>query len=149
MLSGFAKDEKINQPVFMCEYAHAMGNGPGGIWDYWDAIYSHKSLIGGCVWEWADHVFIENGVQKYGGDFEGELTHDGNFCCDGMVFADRSFKAGTLEIKNTYAPFRISWDNGSLLLKNCFDFTSFDGYSFEYDITVDGESLEKKKYSTA
>ncbi len=63
----------------MCEYAHAMGNSPGGIWDYWDAIYSHKSLIGGCVWEWADHVFIENGVQKYGGDFEGELTHDGNF----------------------------------------------------------------------
>ena len=144
MLSGFAKDEKINQPVFMCEYAHAMGNGPGGIWDYWDAIYSHKSLIGGCVWEWADHVFIENGVQKYGGDFEGELTHDGNFCCDGMVFADRSFKAGTLEIKNTYAPFRIKWENGALQLKNCFDFTSFDGYSFEYDITVDGESLEKK-----
>ena len=128
----------------MCEYAHAMGNGPGGIWDYWDAIYSHKSLIGGCIWEWADHVFLENGVQKYGGDFEGELTNDGNFCCDGMVFADRSFKAGTLEIKNTYAPFRIKWENGALQLKNCFDFTSFDGYSFEYEISADEESLEKK-----
>lgn len=143
-IEGFAEDTGIDQPVFMCEYAHAMGNGPGEIWDYWETIYSNKKLIGGCVWEWADHVVLDGGVQKYGGDFEGELTHEGNFCCDGMVFADRSFKAGTLEIKNTYAPFRIYWENNSLRLKNCFDFTSFDGYNFEYDITVDGKSLEKR-----
>ncbi len=143
-LVGMSENPEIKQPVFMCEYAHAMGNGPGGIWDYWEEIYRRKNLIGGCIWEWADHVFVENGVQKYGGDFEGELTHDGNFCCDGMVFADRSFKPGTLEIKNTYAPFRISWEDGALALKNCFDFTSFDDFSFEYEITCDGESLEKK-----
>ena len=89
-------------------------------------------------------MVLDNGVQKYGGDFEGELTNEGNFCCDGMVFADRSFKAGTVEIKNTYAPFRIKWEDGVLRLKNCFDFTSFDGYSFEYEITADGQSLEKK-----
>lgn len=106
-IKDWAEDNKIKQPVFMCEYAHAMGNGPGGVWDYWDAIYGNKKLIGGCIWEWADHVVLDYGVQKYGGDFVGELTHEGNFCCDGMVFADRSFKAGTYEIKNTYAPFRI------------------------------------------
>lgn len=143
-IKGWAGDDNIKQPVFMCEYAHAMGNGPGGVWDYWDAIYENKKLIGGCVWEWADHTVLDGGVHKYGGDFEGELTHDGNFCCDGMVFADRSFKAGTYEIKNAYAPFRIKWEDGSLKLKNCFDFTSFDGYSFQYEITADGESLEKK-----
>lgn len=143
-IKSWANDDNIKQPVFMCEYAHAMGNGPGEIWDYWNAIYDNKKLIGGCIWEWADHVAVVDGVQKYGGDFEGELTHDGNFCCDGMVFADRSLKAGSYEIKNTYAPFRIRWENGTLKLKNCFDFTSFDGYSFEYDITADGESIEKK-----
>ncbi len=143
-IKDWAKDDNIKQPVFMCEYAHAMGNGPGEIWDYWNAIYENKKLIGGCIWEWADHVALEGGVQKYGGDFDGELTHEGNFCCDGMVFSDRSFKAGTYEIKNTYAPFRIRWEEGSLRLKNCFDFTSFDGYSFQYEITADGESLEKK-----
>ena len=143
-IEGMAEGDDIKQPVFMCEYAHAMGNGPGGIWDYWNAIYAHKKLIGGCIWEWADHVFLVNGVQKYGGDFPGELTHDGNFCCDGMVFSDRGLKPGSLEIKNTYAPFRIRWENGNLILKNCFDFTSFDGYNFEYDITVDGKSIEKK-----
>lgn len=143
-ITEWADSDEIKQPVFMCEYAHAMGNGPGGIWDYWQAIYEHKKLIGGCVWEWADHVVLVDGVQKYGGDFAGELTNDGNFCCDGMVFSDRGFKPGTLEIKNTYAPFRVKWEDGALKLKNCFDFTSFDGYSFEYDITVDGVSAEKK-----
>lgn len=143
-LLKMAENPEITQPVFMCEYAHAMGNGPGGIWDYWEMIYNRKNLIGGCIWEWADHVYLENGVQKYGGDFEGELTNDKNFCCDGMVFSDRSFKPGTIEIKNTYAPFRISWEDGSLKLKNCFDFTSFDDFAFEYEISLDGETLEKK-----
>lgn len=144
-LERMADDDNITQPVFMCEYAHAMGNGPGGIWDYWNAIYANRKLIGGCVWEWADHVVLSDGVQKYGGDFEGELTHDGNFCCDGMVFSDRSFKPGTLEIKNTYAPFRIRLENGVLKIKNCFDFTSFDGYIFEYELTSDGKTLEKDR----
>lgn len=143
-LRQFVADENIDIPVFMCEYAHAMGNGPGSIWDYWEAIYSEKKLIGGCVWEWADHTVLVDGVQKYGGDFGEKFAGDKNFCCDGMVFSDRSFKAGTMEIKNTYAPFRIFWENGALKLKNCFDFTSFDGYNFEYEITVDGESLEKR-----
>ena len=65
-------------PVFLCEYSHAMGNGPGDVWDYSEMFDKYDKLIGGCVWEWADHVIVEDDVQKYGGDFEGELTHDGN-----------------------------------------------------------------------
>lgn len=147
VIENWAKDDNIKQPVFMCEYAHAMGNGPGDVWDYWKAIYANKKLIGGCVWEWADHVVLDNGVQKYGGDFEGELTHDGNFCCDGMVFSDRSFKAGTYEIKTAYAPFRIRVENGKLYIKNCFDFNSFEDYSFTFEITADGETLETQTVS--
>ena len=146
-IKNWAQDIEIKQPVFMCEYAHAMGNGPGEMWDYWETVYANKKLIGGCIWEWADHVVVVDGVQKYGGDFKGELTHEGNFCCDGMVFSDRSFKAGTYEIKNTYAPFRIKFENNTLKIKNCFDFNSFEGYSFEYEVTADGNCLEKKKFT--
>ncbi len=140
-----ATDENFKQPIFLCEYSHAMGNGPGDVWDYWERIYAHKKLIGGCIWEWADHVVLENDVQKYGGDFEGELTHDGNFCCDGMVFADRSFKAGSYEIKSAYAPFRLSAEGNSVSIRNCFDFNSFEDYSFSYEVSVDGEVIESKE----
>ncbi len=141
-IDTWAKTGEKKQPIFLCEYCHAMGNGPGSIWDYWEIIYAHKSIIGGCIWEWADHVVLENGSPRYGGDFPGELTHDGNFCCDGMVFHDRSPKPGSEEIRNTYAPFRIRWEDGRIVVKNCFDFTSFRGYTFQVDFTRDGESFE-------
>lgn len=91
-----------NRPVFLCEYVHAMGNGPGSVEEYMEKFRTYDNLIGGCVWEWADHVIERDGKYYYGGDF-GEIPHDGNFCVDGMVFPDRSFKAGSLNIKQNYA----------------------------------------------
>jgi beta-galactosidase len=44
------------KPFVMCEYAHAMGNGPGAIKEYIDAFYKYPRLMGGFVWEWANHV---------------------------------------------------------------------------------------------
>ncbi len=148
-LYSLSADENLKKPFYMCEYAHAMGNGPGGIWDYWEAVLGNKKTIGGCIWEWADHVVMVDGVQKYGGDFEGELTHDSNFCCDGMVFANREFRAGTMEIKNTYAPFRIRKEGERIMVKNLFDFNSFADYSFEYNVEVDGVSIEKGSATSA
>ena len=100
-IEKYAKDDKKKLPFFLCEYAHAMGNGPGDVMDYWEVIYQYPKLIGGCIWEWADHTVIVDGVPKYGGDFN-ELAHDGNFCCDGMVFHDRTLKSGSYEIKKAY-----------------------------------------------
>lgn len=143
-IERFANDEEKRQPCFLCEYAHAMGNGPGGVWDYNEMFDKYPKLIGGCVWEWADHVFIENGVQKYGGDFEGELTNDGNFCCDGMVFSDRSLKAGSLEVKAAYQPIRTSFENGVLTVYNRYDFTDLNECEFAYSIECDGDVIAAK-----
>ncbi|MBE6727390.1 MAG: glycoside hydrolase family 2 [Ruminococcaceae bacterium] len=143
-LQKWLDDKELKQPCLLCEYSHAMGNGPGDVWDYWEMFYAHKKMLGGCIWEWADHTVVVDGVQKYGGDFEGELTHDGNFCCDGMLFSDRSFKPGTLEIKNAYAPLRISYKNGFITVTNHFDHTPFSGYRFEYTLKCDGKTLESR-----
>ncbi len=143
-LEEFANDPKINMPVFLCEYAHAMGNGPGDVWDYNEVFDSYDKLIGGCVWEWADHTVIVDGVQKYGGDFKGELTHDGNFCCDGMVFSDRSLKAGSLEVKAAYQPMKTSLDGNILTIKNRMDFTCLCEYDFVYAVELDGETVCEK-----
>ena len=140
ILERFAKQDDINMPVFLCEYAHAMGNGPGDIWDYNELFDKYPKLIGGCVWEWADHVVTVDGVEKYGGDFDGELTHDKNFCCDGMVFADRSQKAGSLEVKAAYQPIRTTLQGNTLTVYNRFDFTNLNEYQFRYWVEVDGVS---------
>ena len=139
-LEDYANDETKTQPHFLCEYAHAMGNGPGDVYYYSELFDKYDKLIGGCVWEWADHVVTgEDGVQRYGGDFEGELTHDENFCCDGMVFADRSLKAGSLEVRAAYQPLRTELCGNILKITNRYDFTDLLQCDFAYSVECDGE----------
>ena len=137
-LESYVKDDTINMPIFLCEYSHAMGNGPGDVCDYVQVFDKHPKVLGGCVWEWTDHVVVEDGVQKYGGDFKGELTNDGNFCCDGMVFANRSLKAGSYEVKAAYQPMKTKYQDGKLSVYNRHDFTNLNEYEFSYWIEVDG-----------
>ncbi len=144
-LEKSANDKEINLPIFLCEYAHAMGNGPGDVWDYREIFDKYPNVIGGCVWEWADHVVVdEKGVQRYGGDFEGELTHDINFCCDGLVFADRTFKAGTLEVKAAYQPIKTTYNDGVLRVFNHYNFTDLNECEFSYKIECDGIKVTEK-----
>lgn len=138
VVAAMAEDENIHLPIMLCEYSQAMGTGPGDIWDYNEVFNRYPNVIGGCIWEWADHVVVVDGVQRYGGDFEGELTHDGNFCCDGMVFADRSFNSGSYEIKAAYQPMRTVYREGVLAITNWYDFTDFSECEFKYTIEADG-----------
>ena len=142
-LDTWGSDPDFPLPIYLCEFSHAMGNGPGDIWDYVEAFYRHKSTIGGCIWEWKDHTVLRDGVGYYGGDFEGELTNDKNFCCDGMVFHDTSYKAGSLEVKAAYAPFRIRWCDG-LEIENRFDFTNLSECKLMLEIECDGVSTKQE-----
>lgn len=142
---AFAENPDIHLPIMLCEYAHAMGNGPGDIWDYNEVFDRYPNVIGGCVWEWADHTVVVNGVQKYGGDFNGELTHEGNFCCDGMVFSNRNLKAGSYEVKAAYQPLRTSFSNGILTVTNRYDFTNLSVCELRCLIETDGEVVEEKR----
>ncbi|MBU3112214.1 DUF4981 domain-containing protein [Clostridium lacusfryxellense] len=138
-IEEFAKSDDM-RPFFLCEYSHAMGNGPGDVYDYWKRIYQYPKLIGGCVWEWADHTVLVDGTYKYGGDF-GEVTHDGNFCCDGMVFADRSFKAGSLEVKAAYQYIKTEIIENKLKVTNLYDFTNLNEYKLLWKVASDGEVI--------
>ena len=144
-LEEYALDVSKKQPYFMCEYSHAMGNGPGDVFDYWKIIEKYPKLIGGCIWEWCDHVILENGVQKYGGDF-GELTSDANFCSDGLVFCDRTFKAGSLNAKYSYQYFDTSLNDHTLTVSNLYDFTNLNEYTLRASLSVDGEIRESRDF---
>lgn len=111
-MEDYAGTEGRRRPMVLCEYSHAMGNGPGDLEDYWKIIYGSDCFMGGFVWEWADHGICtgqaEDGraVYCYGGDF-GEEVHDGNFCIDGMVAPDRALRSGSFEVWNVYRPIRV------------------------------------------
>ncbi|MBQ3235197.1 MAG: hypothetical protein IJA97_03450 [Clostridia bacterium] len=114
---------KEKRPLVYCEYAHAMGNGPGGLSSYWDVIERHDSMVGGFIWEFCNHGVSYGGKnERYGGDF-GEFYNDGNFCMDGIFNTDRSIKAGTLEMKKVYQPITFKRDSGNLEVfnKNYFE----------------------------
>ena len=90
-----------NRPFVLCEYTHAMGNSCGDIAEYWDMIYNNEQMMGGFVWEWADHGIKTDKGFLYGGDFK-EPEHDGNFCADGLLTPDRKIKSNALEMKAVY-----------------------------------------------
>lgn len=148
-VAAMAEDPHIQLPIMLCEYAHAMGNGPGDVWQYNEVFDKYPNVIGGCIWEWADHAVVQNGIARYGGDFPGELTHDENFCCDGMVFHDRSLKAGSLEVKAAYQPMRTRYENGKLYVTNRYDFTDFSACAFSWWVEADGETVAEKEVDLA
>lgn len=105
-------DPASEKPYFLCEYCHAMGNGPGNLYQYWKLIDQYDNFFGGCVWELTDHAVAcvtEDGTPGYlyGGD-HGEVPHDGNFCVDGLVYPDRRVHTGLLEYKEIIAPVRAA-----------------------------------------
>lgn len=139
-----------DKPYILCEYCHAMGNGPGDLEDYFQFFDSHETTCGGFVWEWCDHAIYRgkaaNGkdIYAYGGD-SGETIHDGNFCMDGLVYPDRRPHTGLLEFKNINRPVRITgYDetNGVLTLHNYMDFTDIRDYlTMSYEVTCDGQVI--------
>lgn len=108
-LKSYKVKELCDRPYFLCEYAHAMGVGPGNAEAYWKEIYNYDNLMGGCVWEMVDHAVLhEDGSYTYGGD-HGEWEHDGNFCVDGMFYPDRTPSTGAKIMKYIYRPIRVSY----------------------------------------
>jgi beta-galactosidase len=114
------------KPFFMCEYCHAMGLGAGDLEEYMRFFYGGDNMMGGCIWEFADHaVYHENGRYKYtyGGDHF-EEKHDGNFCVDGLFFPDRTPHSGAYQMKNCYRPVRAEFDGEVFIFKNLLYFSN-------------------------
>lgn len=128
-------DIKGNKPHVMCEYGHAMGNGPGGLTEYQQMFRKYKRLQGGFVWEWYDHGIEVDGTYRYGGDF-GDFPTNGNFCIDGLLMPDRTPSPGLIEYKQVIAPIRITLeDTCTLRIRNLYDFRDLTGLSIHWWIT--------------
>lgn len=148
-------DENYVLPYIQCEFAHAMGNGPGGLIEYINQLYKYDGFSGLFVWEWCDHAIYqgttEDGKEKYfyGGDF-GEFPHDGNFCMDGLVYPNRDVHTGLLEYKQAIKPFSVRYDKG-VIIENRLDFVDLASIAWveikvgDKTICIDDFSVLPKK----
>lgn len=133
------------KPRIICEYAHAMGNGPGGLTEYQHVFDRHDCIQGHYVWEWCDHGIQAadasgNTYYAYGGDF-GDYPNNYNFCLDGLIYSDQTPGPGLREYKQVIAPVKLRWQNGELHVENRFWFTTLDDYTLLVEVRAEGETL--------
>ena len=147
-MQGKRTDDK--RPFFMCEYGHAMGNGPGNLKEYWEVIRANPRLMGGCVWEWVDHSirqYTEDGQQwfAYGGDF-GDMPNDGDFCVDGLNFPDRTPYPGLIEYKKILEPVlteAVDLKAGKLKITNRYAFITLEHLEGTWKLLRDGVVVQQ------
>ncbi len=143
-LKLIGQNEDGQKPHIMCEYGHAMGNGPGGLKEYQEVFRTYKRLQGGFIWEWFDqaieavdeegHIFY-----RYGGDF-GDFPNNSNFCADGLLLPDRQPSPALFEYKKVIEPIRttlLQADMSKILLQitNLYDFIDLSHVEMTYIIS--------------
>ncbi|KAH8658465.1 family 2 glycosyl hydrolase [Xylariales sp. PMI_506] len=140
---GVAEDGSYEKPLILCEYAHAMGNGPGGLADYEEAFNKHTRLQGGFIWEWANHGLWKvdadgKSYYAYGGDF-GETPHDGTFVMDGLVNSEHNPTPGLVELKKIYQPVGLSVEGNALVVTNKQDYAGLEHLTATYKVEEFGD----------
>lgn len=145
-----------SQPYFMCEYAHAMGNGVGNLKEYWDIIEGSTYGIGGCIWDWVDQSIYDaadikngkltlNGQNYYRSGYDYPGPHQGNFVNNGLVTADRAWSPELTEVKKVYQYVKFKSFSSTakrVTLQNAYAFTNLDKFVLKYTVLVDGFEVE-------
>ena len=136
------------RPHIQCENTHSMGNAMGNQREYFDIYENFPAMAGEFVWDWKDQALsipIPGNTKgetywAYGGDF-GDRPNDGNFCTNGVIFADYTYSAKALNMKKIYQPVDFYWTDsieGIITVKNKQTFADVSAYAFSYDVLEDG-----------
>ncbi|MCM1107431.1 MAG: DUF4981 domain-containing protein [Clostridium sp.] len=143
----------FDKPMFICEYAHSMGNALGNLPEYWQSIEQSTSTIGGAIWDWVDQSIYEpreikdgtwSGRIRTGYDFPG--PHQGNFCSNGILPSSRNESAKLKEVKaaQQYVKLTLETTDGIMpkavvRVTNAYDFRTLEGLSLQWQLVVDGQ----------
>lgn len=139
-----------DKPFILCEYAHAMGNSLGNFQKYMDVFEKYPRCTGGYIWDFSDQsIFTKTEDGKdfwtYGGDF-GERPHNGAFCGNGIVAADRSPHPALYEVKKVYQEIKVhavDLENGIVRVENKYCFLDLGFVKARWQVTEDGVSLQQ------
>ncbi len=153
-LSQMAQRPGETRPLILCEYAHAMGNSPGNLKEYWDLFEQYPRVRGAFVWDWVDQGLrrtTEKGEMwfAYGGDY-GDVPHDGSFCINGLIFPDRTIHPAMWEIKYVYSPVRVEpvdLARGEVRVCNRYDFSDLSHLEIAWTLSEDGQVIQQGAFS--
>ena len=144
---GVSSNGSFEKPIILCEYGHAMGNGPGLLEDYQAAFREHERLQGGFVWEWANHGLLKpstevegSAIYAYGGDFN-DSPNDNTFVMDGLCYSNHTPTPGLVELKKVVAPIRV-WagdDLETIVVENGFNFSSLQEFAAKFKVEAFGD----------
>ncbi|PKQ66018.1 hypothetical protein BZG01_12640 [Labilibaculum manganireducens] len=145
-----AKSEE-SKPFFVCEYAHAMGNGPGSVKEYCDMFEQYPRLIGGCIWDWVDQGIARpvpgeptKTYFAYGGDF-GDRPTRWNFLMNGLTTPDRQITPKMQNVKKCYQYISLkSHDvvSGKIEVTNNYQFINLKKFDAIWELTCDGKVIQ-------
>ncbi|MEL6852489.1 MAG: glycoside hydrolase family 2 TIM barrel-domain containing protein, partial [Bacteroidota bacterium] len=151
----YLHDKDPTRPVILCEYSHAMGNSNGNFAEYWETFEdpAYPRLQGGFIWDWVDQGLrkkTEDGVSyfAYGGDY-GDTPNDGNFCFNGLVFADREIQPALLEVKKAQQNVTVRWEgsmNSRVIITNKYDFLNLDFLKLRWEMVEDGKVIQAGEF---
>ncbi|KAG4220173.1 hypothetical protein PC116_g31348, partial [Phytophthora cactorum] len=143
----YAEEKDWKKPLVLCEFAHAMGNGPGAIQEYIEAFYKYPRLMGGFVWEWANHGLLtktKDGQKyfAYGGDFQPDEPHDGNFVMDGLCNSSHFPGPGLSEYSKAIEPVQVlSVEGNEVTIVNRYDFLTLDHLYCYWNLVSDRQEM--------
>ena len=146
-----AKLSKIPmKPFIIVEYCFSIGNATGNLYKYTELFDKYPILQGGFIWDWRDLAIrtqTEDGIEyfAYGGAF-GESLHDGNFCANGMIFANGNISPKLFEVKKCYQNvdfLPINLEQGVIEINNKFLFTNLNEFELEWLVTNNGILVDK------
>ncbi|GAA5202909.1 glycoside hydrolase family 2 TIM barrel-domain containing protein [Microbacterium jejuense] len=141
-ISDADDERRRGLPFLLVEYAHAMGNGPGSLQDYWRIIRAHERLCGAFVWEWIDHGFHGDGpagerIVMHGDDVDYE-PRGGRFSLHGLVFSDRTPTPGLVELAKAHEPVLITVGEASVRVENDRHTIDTSDLAFGWSVEADG-----------
>ena len=132
--------EGETRPFIICEYSHAMGNGPGDVFEYNCLINKNPHICGAFLWQlWDQPILCKDGKLRYGGDFNEEIT-DGHFNIDG-VFCYGHEKSTKNEVIAAYYPIFVEESGNTYVLKNNLSFTSVTA-QIKIDTYMDEKTID-------
>lgn len=150
-LLEYDKNNKKNLPIIICEYAHAMGNGPGGLDEYWKVFKNSKRIQGGFVWDFKDQglelIDKDNNIYyAYGGDFN-DVPNDKNFNINGLVFPDLKPSPALKELKKVIQAIDfidLNTKYGTIKIVNNYDFLNLNEFILSYKVKENGEVIKSE-----